>query len=170
MTKARKNKAEDQAAETDSNPAGTEEITETATAPAEPADPTTAQAEVNPFPRVIKRADFGDYAVRLLQDQKSNEMQIRFGEGRPQDKPADVVLGFIRSHRVPEEFKTRKERDEGKDVPWFQFSTAKGAWCMWMRNQPHVARTKAEQVFDGAVSMISQELRTPPERSEGVPF
>jgi hypothetical protein len=129
------------------------------------------QAEINQYPDVIKRADFGAYSVRLIQDRKDNEMQIRFGEGTRRDKPSDAVLDYVRSHLVPEQLKTQKEREEGKPVRWFNFSTEKGRWCAWMRNQPYTTRTKAEQVFDGAVSIISQELKKPPEiRSEGVPF
>lgn len=52
------------------------------------------QAEINQYPDVIKRADFGAYSVRLIQDRKDNEMRIRFGEGTRRDKPSDAVLDW----------------------------------------------------------------------------
>lgn len=160
MPRARKstNADEEPAAAAEDMPAEAEMSIDTTPPPTDGGAPPVEQpTEINPFPRVVKVANFGQYSVRLLQDQQSNEMQIRFGDGRPQDKPSDDVLRSIRSHRVPEELKTRKERESNKDVAWFQFSTEKGAWCMWLRNQPHTARVKAEQVFDEVVGLVAQE-------------
>jgi hypothetical protein len=168
MARARKVRKADEQPAAEEAAAKIEEVTasESPAAPEETtAPPASGVAEVDPFPRVIKRVDFGDYSIRLLQDRENDEMQIRFGEGRRQDKPSDQVLDKIRRHLVPEELKTKKEREEGKDVRWFNFSIDKGQWCMWMRNRPHIARTKAEQVFEEVIEQISSELRTSPDRS-----
>jgi hypothetical protein len=72
------------------------------------------------------------------------------------------VLDVIRSQVVPEELKTQREREEGKDVPWFKFrgdhETGEGSWRMWLRNHPNIAREKAMETFDEVTSMIAREL------------
>jgi hypothetical protein len=129
------------------------------------------QADVNPFPRVIKTANYNGNKVRLIQDQKDNEMQIQFGEGTRQDKPSGAVLTYMHNHLVPTQVHTVNERNEGRDVPGFRFGTEKGCWCARMRNQPNITRTKAEDAFNGAVRIIGRELgQRAEERSEGVPF
>ena len=117
---------------------------------------------VNPFPRNVKTVLFPDgYAVRLNQDQGTNEMRIQFGSGQRIDKPSDAVLDIIRRQLVSEELQTRKERDEGHAVPWFKYrsdpDTGEGSWRMWMRNHPYAAREKAEQVFNAVADQIAQE-------------
>jgi hypothetical protein len=132
-------------------------VTETATAQETPPTP----SEVDPFPRNIRTVNLNGYTIRLNQDRHANEMQIQFGSGQRNDKPSDGVLDLIRSQLVPGELKTRKEREENKDVPWFKFrsdpETGEGSWRLWMRNHPNAAREKAEQVFKDVVDQVAQE-------------
>jgi hypothetical protein len=128
----------------------------------EPPPPAAAEGDVNPFPKIIRTANFGGYKVFLDQNQAANEMRIQFGSGQRADKPSDAVLDIIRAQRVPDELLTVQERSEGKPVPWFKFKgdpeTGEGSWRMWMRNRPNAARTKAEQVFDMVVTRLAAEL------------
>lgn len=118
-----------------------------------------------PYPRNIRTVDFGGYEIRLNQDLTLKEIEIRFNDGLLEERPSDRVLEIIRGQLVPDDLLTVRERAAGKPVPWFIYKgdmfagkTGKGSWRMWIRNCPHAAHSKAEQVFNAVVKQVALDL------------
>jgi hypothetical protein len=123
----------------------------------DPKPPGDREGEVNPFPPIIRTAVLKDgYTIRLQQSQSTNEVQIKFGEGRPADKPSAAIIAFIKAQ-------------EGPHGTRFRWSDADRAWGMPIRDPIHdprllATREKARRIFNDVVKMAAQERGTGIER------
>jgi hypothetical protein len=117
------------------------------------------QYRPNPFP--IKTANLDGYKIHLQEsrpdeshpDQRRWEMQIRFGDGRIEDRPSDAVIDFIKSHKI--EVKTR---NGPKEVNLFHWNDEDRAWGMEIAfDAPNTSRRTAEKIYEQVVELAAQE-------------
>src|SRR5258708_32465650 len=59
---------------------------------AEASSPPEQRAIRDPFP--IKTVDLGGYKLRLQHSRKNNQIQIKFGEGKSEDRPPTEIRDF----------------------------------------------------------------------------
>jgi hypothetical protein len=119
-------------------------------APASEALPT--QRSVNPLrsdPWVIKTVNIGGYRIRLQERRRSNQMQIKFGEGRPEDEPSASVLNLVTSPKGSASAKL------------FNWNSKDQAWAMRIARRDHAtSRRLAEQIFTEVVKLVTSEKGT----------
>jgi hypothetical protein len=96
-------------------------------------------------PWVIQTMNLDGYKVRLQQSRKYNQMQIKFGEGRTEERPSDQILDFVKAPDGPEGVK-------------FHWNNEDRAWGMRIdTNATATSRQAAEEVFQEVVKRIAQE-------------
>jgi hypothetical protein len=97
----------------------------------------------DPFPLTTKNLD--GYRLRLQQSRRFNQMQIKFGEGKLDDKPAQELIDFVKA-------------PDGEDGPKFHWNNTDRAWGMRIdMNNPKTSREIAERVFDQVVERLRVE-------------
>lgn len=96
-------------------------------------------------PFVIKLIDFDGYRVRLQQSRRSNQMQIKFGDGAPEDQPPEKILQLI----------TTPDGPHGRKL--FHWNSKDRAWSTRivtaMRSE---TRWRVEQIFDEVVRSVAE--------------
>jgi hypothetical protein len=138
-----------------------QESTETTTAVAEPPAPETKAdgqsfaERVGQKQRVSPADPFGIAkdnlaGVRLFESRQDRQMAIKFGEGRPEDKPSQAVID------------TMKEAG-------FRWNPADRIWAFPVRSDSAMStRIEAERLYQEVCKMIRQEKSI--ETGQDIPF
>lgn len=140
--------------------------------PQQEAEQPQRQWRVNPFP--IKTVNLGGYKVQLQESRpehrpnekyESWEMQIKFGSGSKDDMPPEIVLDYIKSHKLDVETKdgrktqvqlfnwNDKDRAWGMEIPFAKAEDGKAPDY----SKANASRAKAAEVFSEAVKLVAHE-------------
>jgi hypothetical protein len=99
-----------------------------------------------PDPFVIKTVDLDGYKVRLQQSRRSTQVQIKLGDGGPEDQPSERVRAIL----------TVPEGPHGNRL--FNYNSKDNAWAMRLSKHDRASSYhKAERVFADVVKIIASE-------------
>ena len=99
-----------------------------------------------PDPHGIETVNIEGYKIQLLRSRQFRQMQLRFGEGLPEDKPSDAVRGLLKNNG-------------------FHWNTKDHVWTYQLKHgQEHQGHLEAERVFEAVAEMVRAEKGAGPAR------